>query len=297
MPRAAGAAGSSGPAGGARRPRRRARRSDRRRRAARRARRARPARPTSPSCAMSAPSADKRAAEEIANRKQCEDFETVQAAVRAGAEATSRRRPAPDAAASRRSSRRSRPGDFFILGGQIAYVAGVGEDVQDDARRSRPPPARHLRQRHREQLLLRSLQRALLQGRRRPAASPSPRPGRCFGGEAEDGRPGKRHDLRPAQQVGSSRSSRRTATDPQDRRDRRRGRGRIANAEHRPHLSAGGRRNRRDLQAVQHQPHAGWRTCFTASSRRRGSTSTIKDRFGNPVQPTRVVPRAAVRHR
>ncbi len=75
------------------------------------------------------PSAEKRAAEEIANRERCEDFETfrplfeqVQKELATGLRET-------------RSFERKaeiEPGRFFIVGGQKAYVAERGEDFLTD---------------------------------------------------------------------------------------------------------------------------------------------------------------------
>ena len=75
---------------------------------------------------MSAPRADKRAAEEIANRTKCEDFEQfkplfdqVKADLEIGIRQT---RPFEINGSA------FRKGQFFIVGGQIAYVANVGEE-------------------------------------------------------------------------------------------------------------------------------------------------------------------------
>ena len=106
-------------------------------------------------------SAEKRAAEEIANRRECEDFETVQAAcssrcksdLKSGVRQT---RPFADG-----SKAEIQQGEFFIVGGQKAYVAEVGEAFQDAAR----PTRRRLRVIYdngtESNLLMRSLQRAL----------------------------------------------------------------------------------------------------------------------------------------
>ena len=123
-----------------------------------------------------------RAAEEIANRQRCEDFETFKplfAAVK------------DDLANGTREARRFREdagikqGEFFILGGQIAYVAEVPEEfstehghaqgrlrvIYDNGTEGNP--------------LLRSMQRALYKdeaGRRITDPSVGP----LFGHEAED---------------------------------------------------------------------------------------------------------------
>lgn len=101
---------------------------------------------------------EKRAAEEIANREKCEDFgqfeplfRQVESEIKAGIRLT---RPfGKDASVE--------SGNFFILGGQLVYVATKGEDFQT--------PNGHLDARLRviyangteSNLLLRSLQRAL----------------------------------------------------------------------------------------------------------------------------------------
>ena len=78
-------------------------------------------------------SADKRAAEEIAQRKPCEDFETfkplferVKRELKSGV-----RQTRPRSGRSTRSRLpRFRQGEFFIVDGQIAYVAEVGEEFR-----------------------------------------------------------------------------------------------------------------------------------------------------------------------
>ena len=126
--------------------------------------------------------AEKRAAEEIANREKCEDFESfkplfiqVKQDLDAGVRQT---RPFQTMAEIKK-------GEFFIVGGQIAYVAEVGEEfvTQYDRRDSR---LRVIYDNGTESnVLLRSLQRALHRdeaGRRitDPAAGP------LFAGEAAD---------------------------------------------------------------------------------------------------------------
>jgi hypothetical protein len=106
---------------------------------------------------------EKRAAEEIANREKCEDFErfaplfdAVQQDLDIGARAT---RPFVKDAGFLKAD--ITQGQFFILGGQIAYVAEVGESIkapngETDAR------LRVVYSNGTESnLLLRSLQRAL----------------------------------------------------------------------------------------------------------------------------------------
>lgn len=107
--------------------------------------------------------ADKRAAEEIANRERCEDFDrfkplfdTLQNDIDTGARIT---QPIRKDAGFLKTDIRA--GEFFILGGQIAFVAEVGESFkapngESDAR------LRVIYSNGTESnLLLRSLQRAL----------------------------------------------------------------------------------------------------------------------------------------
>ncbi|QZD94609.1 GIY-YIG nuclease family protein [Qipengyuania gelatinilytica] len=124
-------------------------------------------------------SAEKRAAEEIANRDKCEDFEKfeplfekVQREIKDGTRQT---RPFVKDAGFLKAD--IKQGEFFILGGQTVYVAEVGETIkapngETDAR------LRVIYSNGTESnLLLRSLQRALYKdeaGRRisEPAAGP-----------------------------------------------------------------------------------------------------------------------------
>lgn len=78
------------------------------------------------------PSADKRAAEEIAQRKSCEEFEKfkplfeqVQRELKAGV-----RQTLPFQALDEIRLSEIQSGEFFIVGGQIAYVADVGEEIR-----------------------------------------------------------------------------------------------------------------------------------------------------------------------
>jgi hypothetical protein len=73
--------------------------------------------------------AEKRAAEEIANREPCEDFadfkglfERVQADLKAGA------RQAKVLNQTEVTLAEIQPGNYFIVGGQVAYIAGSTED-------------------------------------------------------------------------------------------------------------------------------------------------------------------------
>jgi hypothetical protein len=118
--------------------------------------------------------ADKRAAEEIANRTVCEDFEQFKPLFE---------QVKKDIASGIRQTRRFqtmaeiKKGEFFIVGGQVAYIAELGEEfmTQYDRRDSR---LRVIYDNGTESdVLLRSLQRALHRdeaGRRitDPAAGP-----------------------------------------------------------------------------------------------------------------------------
>jgi len=127
--------------------------------------------------------ADKRAAEEIANRTLCKDFETFKplfAQVRKDLDAGVRKtRPFQTMAEIQK-------GEFFIVGGQTAYVAEVGEEFMTEYER-RDSRLRVIYDNGTEaDVLLRSLQRALHRdeaGRRitDPVAGP------LFAGESEDG--------------------------------------------------------------------------------------------------------------
>ena len=140
---------------------------------------------------------ERRAAEEIASRERCEDFDKfeplfqqVQAQLASGARET---RPfVKDAGFLKADINR---GQFFILGGQIAYVAAIGEPIR--------APNGEIDARLRvifgngteSDLLLRSLQRALYKdeaGRRitEPEAGPLfgvAGDGPMFGDQAEEG--------------------------------------------------------------------------------------------------------------
>tara|TARA_Y100000815_G_scaffold256472_1_gene264156 strand:+ start:1641 stop:2846 length:1206 start_codon:yes stop_codon:yes gene_type:complete len=131
--------------------------------------------------------AEKRAAEEIANREKCEDFEkfkplfeAVQAELDQGVRIT--RQIRKDAGFLKTDISQ---GQFFILGGQVAYVAEVGERIKApngefDAR------LRVIYSNGTESnLLLRSLQRALYKDATSRSVS-EPSAGPLFGGEQEE---------------------------------------------------------------------------------------------------------------
>jgi hypothetical protein len=128
-------------------------------------------------------SAEKQAAEEIAQRDKCEDFgvfkplfELVQAELKSGVRMA---RPFELKA-------EIRPGAFFIVGGQTAYVAEMGELFSNAQGRSDARLRVIFDNGTQSNLLMRSLQRALHKddaGRRitEPVAGP------LFSGEAGDG--------------------------------------------------------------------------------------------------------------
>lgn len=126
--------------------------------------------------------ADKRAAEEIANRTPCKDFATfkplfekVRRELDSGVRQT---RPFQTMAEIKR-------GEFFIVGGQIAYVDTVGEEFRTEYER-RDSRLRVIYDNGTESdVLLRSLQRALHRddaGRR----ITDPTAGPLFAGETDD---------------------------------------------------------------------------------------------------------------
>lgn len=127
--------------------------------------------------------ADKRAAEEIANRTPCKDFDSfkplfvqVKKDLDVGIRQTRRFQTMAEI----------KPGEFFIVGGQIAYVAEVGQEFMTEYDR-RDSRLRVIYDNGTESdVLLRSLQRALHRdeaGRR----ITDPTAGPLFSGESEDG--------------------------------------------------------------------------------------------------------------
>jgi hypothetical protein len=127
--------------------------------------------------------ADKRAAEEIANRTPCKDFDNfkplfvqVKKDLDAGIRQTRRFQTMAEI----------KPGEFFIVGGQIAFVAEVGKEFMTEYDR-RDSRLRVIYDNGTESdVLLRSLQRALHRdeaGRR----ITDPTAGPLFSGESEDG--------------------------------------------------------------------------------------------------------------
>jgi hypothetical protein len=128
-------------------------------------------------------SADKRAAEEIADRKPCADFETFRPLFdRVGNEIkTGLRQSQPITAGSRSIE----AGDFFVLDGITVHVAEVGEPLKTTAREVDRRLRLIFANGTESNLLLRSLQRAFYND---PAARRlvSPETGQLsFGGELE----------------------------------------------------------------------------------------------------------------
>jgi hypothetical protein len=126
--------------------------------------------------------AEKRAAEEIAERTPCEDFQRFKPLFEEV------KRELDDGIRETREFQRTaeiKQGEFFIVGGQVAYIANVGEEFVTQYNRT----DRRLRVIYdnatESNVLARSLQKALYRdaaGRRitDPAAGP------LFGGEAEE---------------------------------------------------------------------------------------------------------------
>lgn len=130
------------------------------------------------------PSAEeRRAAEEVANREKCDDFSTfkplferVQEELDSGIRAT---RPFELKA-------EIRPGAFFIVGGQVAYVAEMGEVFTTDHGRSDARLRVIFDNGTQSNMLMRSLQRSLNKddaGRR----ITDPEAGPLFSGQADEG--------------------------------------------------------------------------------------------------------------
>lgn len=128
-------------------------------------------------------SADKRVADEIANRKPCEDFETFRPLFeRVQKEVKTGMRQSQPIEAGRRAIE---AGDFFVLDGITLYVAEVGEPLKTTAREVDCRLRLIFSNGTESNLLLRSLQRAFYDD---PAARRlvSPKSGQLsFGGELE----------------------------------------------------------------------------------------------------------------
>ena len=128
-------------------------------------------------------SADKRAAEEIANREKCEDFDKFKPLFE-----KVRREIAEDVRQTRPFELKAeiRPGAWFIVGGQMAYVAEMGEVFSNAQGRTDARLRVVFDNGTQSNLLMRSLQRALHKdeaGRRITDSSAGP----LFAGESEDG--------------------------------------------------------------------------------------------------------------
>ena len=219
--------------------------------------------------------AEIEAAEEIANRKPCADFEKfrplfkeVQADLKNGIRAAF-----PfNKDIGENTDARIRVGDFYILGGQFAYVAEMGELH----RTAVGAPQARLRvifgNGTESNLLLRSLQAALYKdeaGRRITKRNDGP----LFADQADVGESGHRNGLRPPKQVGPSRDRHTAGPDPQDRRYWRRGAASHRERQPGPDLSTCGCRSGRQLRALQYQSDSTRGTCSIDSSSRRGSRS------------------------
>lgn len=129
------------------------------------------------------PSAMKRAAEEIADRKPCEDFHVFEPLFEQVAKEvkTGFRQAQPIVAGNRAIE----AGDFFVLDGLTVYVAAIGEPLKTTAREVDRRLRLIFSNGTESNLLLRSLQRAFYddRGARRLA---SPESGQLsFGGELE----------------------------------------------------------------------------------------------------------------
>lgn len=127
--------------------------------------------------------ADKRAAEEIANREKCEDFDRFkplfEKVKREIAEEVRQTRPFELKA-------EIRPGAWFIVGGQLAYVSDMGETFSNSQGKTDARLRVIFDNGTQSNLLMRSLQRALHKdeaGRRITDPSAGP----LFAGESEDG--------------------------------------------------------------------------------------------------------------
>ena len=128
-------------------------------------------------------SADKRAAEEIANRETCGDFEKFKPLFE-----KVKREIAEDVRQTRPFELKAeiRPGAWFIVGGQLAYVAEMGEAFSNAQGKMDARLRVIFDNGTQSNLLMRSLQRALHKdeaGRRITDPSAGP----LFAGESEDG--------------------------------------------------------------------------------------------------------------
>ncbi len=127
--------------------------------------------------------ADKRVAEEVANREKCEDFEKFRPLFE-----MVKREIAEDVRQIRPFELKAeiRPGAWFVVGGQMAYVAEMGEVFSNAQGRTDARLRVIFDNGTQSNLLMRSLQRALHKdeaGRRITDPSAGP----LFAGESEDG--------------------------------------------------------------------------------------------------------------
>lgn len=126
---------------------------------------------------------EREAAEEIANRRPCKDFEKykgmfkkVDAQIKSGVRRTMRFEKVADIEVGR----------FFILGGQMAYVDEVGETIHTRHRRNDARLRVIFDNGNESNMLLRSLQRALLKDEAGRRIS-EPNPGPLIGNWKEEG--------------------------------------------------------------------------------------------------------------
>ena len=217
-------------------------------------------------------SAEKRAAEEVATRQKCEDFEAfrplfeqIQRELDAGIRET---RPLGVKADIE-------PGRFFIIGGQKAYVAEMGEEFTQNLRRQGCATARDLRQRHREQHAQTLASPSAPQGRGRQTHPGDVGRAAVLGLDRRWGR-GERDDLRATKQGGDSLRRAAPRASPQDRRHQRKGGNAHRQRTPRADLPNGGRRNRGRVTSSTTSTEESSRSSSTGSSPRRALRSKSK---------------------
>ena len=227
-------------------------------------------------------SAEKRAAEEIADRKPAR---TSRPSSRCSSACKSTSRRACAKSQPIEAGRRAiEAGDFFVLDGHIAYVAEVGEPLKTTAGEVDRRLRAHLRQRHREQSVAALASTRVLQRPRRAAAGLARERAAVLRRRVGSRRCRKRHDLCPAllsdhpyvaqhrdliHKIGVTGGKVET---------------RIADAEHdATYLLAKSRWS--PPTSWQASTARGWRTFSTGCSRPARLNITINDRFGHPVQP------------
>lgn len=132
-------------------------------------------------------SADKRAAEEIADRKPCEDFETfkplferVRSEIKQGVRETRAVHKLDEIKLSE-----IQQGEFFIVGGQLAHLAEIGEQIRTKYERHDSRLRVVYDNGTESDVLLRSFQRALYRDESARLVT-NPSAGPLFSGEAAD---------------------------------------------------------------------------------------------------------------